>query len=182
MSVLFPWLLYQCLIIILIILIKGIYIALSVTQSALQVNYTHKWYRETWVAHPSIPNPLKHTHAHREMTQLVSQIGALRQICWHKMIFSCLAAQALTRSNNLQITIVTLTDAPYIYPHLLIFDSSFHRLPFSCYHFQHLGQCDLYCTADTTWGQHPGTMGGGVVGGGGGVYTTPPTITSKIIN
>ena len=52
-----------------IIVIEGIYsIALSVTQSALQLNYTQKLYREKRVAYPSIPNPLK--NAHRDEQQL----------------------------------------------------------------------------------------------------------------
>ena len=44
-----------------LIIIVGIYIALSVTESTLQLN-TQKLYGETWVAYPSIPNPLKNTH------------------------------------------------------------------------------------------------------------------------
>ena len=54
--------------IILIILIEGIYIALSVTQSqtALQLNYTEIISRDmsttTRVAYPSIRNPLKNPH------------------------------------------------------------------------------------------------------------------------
>ena len=44
---------------------RGNLYALSVTQSALQLNYTH-----TWVASPSITNPLKHTHTvHTAHTQ-----------------------------------------------------------------------------------------------------------------